>query len=112
WAPVPRGVCADRADARDGRHPPADSPFLPRGVPHRPIPPSCWHSHMESASTMFSTLMVRVQTIAWHRAVPRGPAALRPRDTTARTAAGIRGVPGGSPPLDQHDPAPGGTGPP
>src|SRR6185312_929320 len=31
-------------------------------VPRRPIPPSCWHSHKESASTMFSTLLVRVQT--------------------------------------------------
>src|ERR1017187_1049628 len=31
-------------------------------VPHRPIPPSCWHSHEESASTMSSTLIGRVQT--------------------------------------------------
>src|SRR5690348_17505661 len=31
-------------------------------VPHRSIPPLCWHSRMESASTMSSTLIGRVQT--------------------------------------------------
>src|SRR5690349_6403909 len=51
----------DRADARDGRQPARQS--LPAtGGASSPDPASCWHSHKESARTMFSTLIVRVQT--------------------------------------------------
>ena len=34
----------------------------------------------------------------------RGPTALRPRESTAGTAAGLRGVPGGSPPREGNSP--------
>src|ERR1700684_566965 len=54
----------DRADARDGRHYLRTVSSCPEVVPHGPLPPYCWHSGMQSARNMFSTLMGRVQTEA------------------------------------------------
>src|SRR6266849_1371019 len=59
-----------RGSSRRPRRPASHAaiPSCRATVPHRPIPPSCWHSHAESASTMFSTLIVRVQTPRTRRA--------------------------------------------
>src|SRR5271169_5862166 len=94
-SPPWRNARIEPTPATDGT-PTRTVPSCREAVPHRPIPPSCWHSHKESASTMFSTLLVRVQTIAPPARADGPPAARYYGELPQRERGGFQG---GRPPL-------------